>query len=391
MTYNIEWDSINLRENPFPISPPDDPSLAVWANMKKLKKEFNAILKEAKGSAPTQVVLCRGPVGGGKTHASLYFSLKENWPPQRPSVKNIYVLRVPTPKETGKADRYFYMDVMEHITIKQIKNTVQQAINEVGEETARSILHKTMISADLTKALLSLGQEENSQMLEAYFLGKCSTSELRKLGLNRNIEKTQDYFRVLAGVFHCLIGLSQTREPNDHNRVCLWLDEMEDFVYFTPSQYRPFAQGLREMVDRVPFFFTIFLNFTLTSPEEYEEIELILGKYLIDRMTQQVFFDEMGEDEMLEYIRELLDIYSTSNRGSAASVKKNSYHPFTEDALRLLLSDLPRRTPRDVNIRCRNAIMKAFDEGIFSSKSKGVIDRDFIQEMTKEEIDKEIG
>ena len=98
-------------------------------------------------------------------------------------------------------------------------------------------------------------------LLSAYFLDKCTTSELRKLNLNRNIEKTQDYFRVLAGVFQCFIGLSESTDVAEHNRFCLWIDEMENFVYFTPPQYRPFGQGLRELVDRLPLFLYTFHEF----------------------------------------------------------------------------------------------------------------------------------
>ena len=74
MKYSIDWNLAGLRENPFTISPPIDPTQAIWAGMDAIKDEFNSVFREAKVSAPTQVVLCRGPIGGGKTHASLFFS-----------------------------------------------------------------------------------------------------------------------------------------------------------------------------------------------------------------------------------------------------------------------------------------------------------------------------
>ena len=390
MTY-INWNSIGLHENPFPLSPPIDPASAKWAGMKRLKDDFHAVLREAKGSAPTQVVLCRGPVGGGKTHASVYFGLKGRWPEQEPAVRDIHIWRVPTPKETGKPDRDFYIDVMEHLDIENTRETLRGAVDEVGYETARDVLRRTMVSADLTKALLDLRTEDYNPLLNAYFLGKCTSTELRKLGLNRNIEKTQDYFRVLAGVFQCYVGFSSSNEPTQHSRVCLWLDEMEDFIYFAPSQYRPFGQGLRELVDRVPSFFTLFLNFTLTSPEEYEEIELILGAYLIDRVTHNIFFDEMRDEEMLTYVKELLALYGTEQRNSRNDIEERPYYPFKKSALELLLADLPRRTPRDMNKRCRIALVKAFEGSVFGSGGEDWIDRDFVLGLDREELDREIG
>jgi hypothetical protein len=390
MKFSIDWNIAGLRENPFTISPPTDPKQVIWAGMDVIKNEFDSVFREAKVSAPTQVVLCRGPIGGGKTHASLFFSSDKNIPKTSPSVQNIEVLRVQTPIETGNPARDFYLDVMEQIRLERIGEAIKKNVESVGRDVVEQNLRQTMVSGDFVKALLDLGSSPipagPGSRLSAYFLGKCTTTELRKLGLNRNIEKTQDYFRVLAGVFHCLIGSSESADVAEHNRFCLWIDEMENFIYFTPPQYRPFGQGLRELVDRLPYFFTLFMNFTLTSPEEYEEIELILGGYLTDRITQQIFFHEVRDPEkLLQYVRELLCHYRPQEK------PKTPYFPFTEEALRGLLSNLQRGTPRDVNKRCRNALMRAFEKGVFEKGADSTITPKFVQEMSQEELDKEIG
>ena len=389
MKFLIDWNIAGLRENPFTISPPTDPKQAIWAGMDVIRDEFNKVFREAKVSAPTQVVLCRGPIGGGKTHASLFFSSDKNIPKTSPSVQNIEVLRVQTPTETGNPARDFYLDVMEQIRLDRIGEAIKKNVESVGRDVVERNLRQTMVSGDFVNALLklfetSLISPRAGLPLSAYFLGKCTTTELRKLGLNRNIEKTQDYFRVLAGVFRCLIGLSESPDVAEHNRLCLWIDEMENFIYFTPPQYRPFGQGLRELVDRLPHFFTLFMNFTLTSPEEFEEIELVLGGYLTDRITRHIFFDEMKDQEkILQYVREVLSHYRTQEE------PKTPYSPFTEDALRALMANLQRRTPRDINKRCHNALMKAFEKGIFEKGEDSAITPDFIQEISQEELDKE--
>ena len=389
MKFLIDWNIAGLRENPFTISPPTDPKQAIWAGMDVIKDEFDSVFQEAKVSAPTQVVLCRGPIGGGKTHASLFFSSDKNIPKTSPSVQNIEVLRVQTPTETGNPARDFYLDVMEQIRLDRIGEAIKKNVESVGRDVVERNLRQTMVSGDFVNALLKLFETSlispgAGLPLSAYFLGKCTTTELRKLGLNRNIEKTQDYFRVLAGVFYCLIGLSESTDVSEHNRLCLWIDEMENFIYFTPPQYRPFGQGLRELVDRLPHFFTLFMNFTLTSPEEFEEIELVLGGYLTDRITRHIFFDEMKDQEkILQYVREVLSHYRTQEE------PKTPYSPFTEDALRALMANLQRRTPRDINKRCHNALMKAFEKGIFEKGEDSAITPDFIQEISQEELDKE--
>ena len=391
MKFSMDWNLVTLRQNPFMVNPPTDPKQAIWAGLEELRGEFKSVFREAKASAPTQVVLCRGSIGGGKTHASLFFGSNENIPETSPSVQDIEVLRVQTPTETGNPARDFYLDVIEQIRLERIGEAVKKNVESVGRDVVERNLRQTVVSGDFVNALLKLYEASPispgaGSPLSAYFLGKCTTTELRKLGLNRNIEKTQDYFRVLAGVFRCLAGLSDSTDVTEHNRFFLWIDEMENFIYFTPPQYRPFGQGLRELVDRLPYFFTLFMNFTLTSPEEYEEIELILGGYLTDRITRQIFFHEMKDQEkMLQYVRELLSHYRTAEK------PKTPYFPFTEDALKALLSNLQRGTPRNMNKRCRNALMRAFEQGIFQKGTDSEITLKFVQEMSQEELDKEIG
>ena len=66
--------------------------------------------------------------------------------------------------------------------------------------------------------------------------------------------------------------------------------------------------------------------------------------------------------------------------------RQTFYAPFTEDALKLLLTNLQRRTPRDVNKRCRNVLLKAFETG-----NGAEITVDFVRKMSLEELDREIG
>ena len=388
MKHRVDWKLACLQENPFTISPPTDPDQAIWAGLDVIKDEFEGVFKEAKVSAPTQVVLCRGDFGGGKTHASIFFNSKKNIPDTSPSVQGIEVYRVQTPTGTKDPVRDFYLDIMEQIGLEKIGEVVNKTVESVGRDVFKQTLRQKMVSGDFVNALLELGNSPlypaHNPLLSPYFLGNCSNTELRKLGLNRNIEKPQDYFRVLAGVFQCFIGLSESNDVAEHNRFCLWIDEMENFIYFTPPQYRPFGQGLRELIDRLPYFFTLFMNFTLTSPEEYEEIEMILGRYLTERITQDIFFNEMkNQKEMMQYVSGVLYHYRTQKKS------KTPYSPFTEEALGALMANLQQRTPRNINKRCHRALMKAFEKGVFEKEKDPAITLDFIHGMSQEELDKE--
>jgi len=67
-----------------------------------------------------------------------------------------------------------------------------------------------------------------------------------------------------------------------------------------------------------------------------------------------------------------------------------STYPFEEGALRLLLDGLGKRTPRDINKRCRNAINFAFRDNRFSQAGKGIIDAEYAKQIEASELDREI-
>ena len=71
--------------------------------------------------------------------------------------------------------------------------------------------------------------------------------------------------------------------------------------------------------------------------------------------------------------------------------RQTCYAPFAEDALKLLLTNLQRRTPRDVNKRCRNVLLKAFETGVFETGTGAEITVDFVRKMSLEELDREMG
>jgi hypothetical protein len=399
----LSWNLLYLQDNPFLITPPDDPEEIIWAGMPELKKEIETKLAEARQSAATQAILNRGPFGGGKTHALRYYSLSARWPAAKKSVRDIMIITVSTPKQSGKPADDFYTDVLERIGIAQVRQRVAAALEEVGEEDAFTRLIEVTGSDSLGRAIHMLGQSgyvgesgeasdtkiaaEKRQLLDAYFLDGCTKAELRKLGLARNIEKAQDKFRVLAGLFRCFIGLRPNREVGDHSRVCLWIDEMEDFVYFSATQYRPFTQGLRDMIDRLPSFFTLLLNFTLTDPEELDTIEIIMGKALVDRITDHVVYREMNPPQAEQYVKEIMASYRTADY----KAKVGELYPFDEDALLYIIQNLDKRTPRSINKRCAYIASAALQHKKRNTAPGEIkIDMDFVKSMSRSELDQEL-
>jgi len=402
---SVNWKLALLRQNPFPGTPPKKPEDAVWAGLPRLKAQLEALFVEALTTSMTQVVLNWGAYGSGKTHAAIYFGVPNRLPRvEGGRVRDIWILYVHTPRDPSQADQILYRDILEAIRFSRLRQAIRDLIADSGEKTALDMLQDIAESEPLGRALWLLGLErggpgqsrlpgyetessEWQRLLEAYFFSQYTKSDLRRLGLSRGVDSSQDRFRILGGVLQSLIGLAPVEDLAHHSRVLLWIDEMEDLIYFTSRQYRPFTQGLRDLIDRLPNYFTLFMNFTLAAPEAYEDATVVLGQALMDRVTRQIYFQEPNEQEALDYVADLLHIFRTEDptkRGLPVT------YPFSEESLQSIIADLPSRTPRDLNKRCGQIVSAALQRGVISALGEGIISMDFVVQIDQERVDLEL-
>jgi len=404
---SVNWTLALLKQNPFSITPPRRPEEAVWAGMPRLRSQFVDLFTEALTTSTTQIVLNRGAFGSGKSHAAVFFGIRDRLPPvQGTQVKDALILSVRNPKEGSNASEIFYQDIIEAVRLGRLRQTILALIAEHGKQDALEILQDAVQSEALGRAIWLLGLEKRSdyeqlelfneekesgewrRMLEAYFFSQVTKGDLKQLGLSRGITGAQDRFRVLSTVLHSIIGFAPTDDVPSHQRVILWIDEMEDLIYFTARQYNPFVQGLRELIDRLPHYFTLLMNFTLTTPNEWGDITAILGNRLMDRVTHHIYFQEPNQDEAFEYVCELLQQFHTEAPGNQGLPLT---YPFTEDALRVAISTLPSCTPRNLNKRCSSIVTKALQQGIITMVGEGIITADFISNLDLEQIEFDLG
>lgn len=391
MIGKFDWNLVFLKKNPFDLIPPTDQEQTIWAGMKQVRQRFDEIFEVALSDPVTQVVLNQGPWGGGKTHASLYFRNKKNLPQTLRDKNTFFQISVCVPKEPGKPAEDFYTDVLDTIGMRQIHRIIKDAIGDLSENETLDLLQKVLGSEELARAFWLYGTREDDEdqaLLRSYFFEGATRAELKKLGIARNITKSQDRFRVIAGVLQCIIGIDQHRESFSPSRVCLWIDEMEDLLYLTSAQFRIVSQGLRDMIDRLPNYFTLFLNMTLTDPEGYEDLETILGGALLDRVTNVIYFPELEMAEAVEYVDELIN--HSQHRDKSLPEWLPSTYPFDPAALQMLLENLESKTPRNINKRCRNVINFAFRDNLFPQTEEGIIDPAYIKTIESNELDREI-
>lgn len=404
--YPNDWSLVLLKQNPFPNTPPRRPEDAVWAGFKDLKEQLNRLFIEALASPRTQVVLGRGAYGSGKTHTATYSRRQDylNDFKQFQRVKGVDVYYVRIPKEPDKADMLFYRNIIEAVQFRKLRSVIKEIIAIYTPQVALERLQELTGSEALGKALWLLGlekerrgqlelfQDDNSsnkqqKLLESYFFSQTTKSDLKKLGLSRDISSTQDRFHTLGCLLQCLIGLEPVEDIEAHRRIILWVDEMEDLIFYPSRYHKPFMQGLQDLVDQLPDYFTIVMNFTLASPDYAREIAIVAGQGLLDRITHQIYFREPSEKEAFEYVRELLEYYRTEQpelRGLP------NVYPFDEEALRVLIDDLGSRTPRDINQRCVDVITEAFQKGLITAPGQGIISKEFVRSVEDRYIGAEL-
>jgi hypothetical protein len=399
--HSIDWRRVLLKQNPFPNTPPVRPEDAVWAGFPALRKQLDALFAESLSTSRTQIVLNRGEYGSGKTHAAIFYRRLDNLSllDGDRRVKDPEIVYIRTPKEPDKADITLYQNIIEVIQFRRIRTVIKEIITEYGDQNALEKFQNLIESEQLGKALWLLGHEQersgqlalfqgnlNDQqnLIESYFFSQITKSDLKRLGLSRSINNIQDRFRVLGCILQCFIGFADEQDVAKHRRVILWVDELEDLILYPARYYRPFTQGLRDLIDRLPSYFTLMMNFTLASPESLEDIDVVLGKAVMDRITDKVYFREPNEVEAFDYVKDLLRHYRIEPN---EPVRISSTYPFEEEALRMLIANLPVRTPRRINQLCASVIGEALRRGIIRSPGKDAITKEFVRKVEDERIE----
>lgn len=405
----LDWNRVYLKHNPFSDTPPCQPKDAVWAGFPQLKEQFETLFVQALATSATQVVLNWGAWGSGKTHAAVYFGLSERLlslaDEQR--VKGVCTIYILTPKEPARAGEILYRDTIEALRFSNLRTFVRELIAEYGQDKALRLLQDSTSSEPLGKAIWLLGLEPKkpggqlalfgeepspdwNQLLESYFFSTCTKRDLKELGLSRAIDSAQDRFRVLGTLLQCVAGFASVEHIEQHRRIILWIDELEDLIYFQARQYRPFVQGLRDLIDRLPNYLTLLMNFTLAAPEAFEDAMVVVGDALRSRITHNVYFKPPTPLEAHDYVVALLQQYRSEDISNRALPES---YPFAQDALQALIEAMPplSRTPRDLNKYCGQAISAALLAGIISAPGEGLITSEFVHEFVKEQLDLDLG
>ena len=365
------FEKFNLKDGAFPLTPSDHDGIS-WFGFEKLKHEFQTIF-ERSGSEPSRLcVLNRGRFGAGKTHAAKYFSAQHS---QQQDVGNYFQfipIVIESPKQPQKAFVDFSNRLFNAVTFDRI---IQASLNlrRIGDiKRLFSNLLNVTGSEDIATALSKI-DNDNRLLTKRYLLGEGTAKELRDIGVAKRLVKDHEFALAIVGVLYLLIH-GQSEERETLSRIVLWIDEMEDLVYFATRYYLPFTQALREVIDLTNYHMTIMLNFTFSEPEDLPTIENVLGQAIMQRVNHHVIFPPPTVSEMRDYLLDLL------KHNRAEDTPCSPTFPFSNDAFDLLTESVTSKTPRFLNKLCDPLLRDLKDDSAFDIKKTPEIQREVLEE-----------
>ena len=365
------FENFNLKDSAFPVTHSNQDEIP-WFGFNKLKNEFQVILDRSSSEHLRLCVLNRGRLGAGKTHAAQYFSAQYSHRENVGDYFRFIPIITESPKQPLKAFVDFSNRLFNAVTFDRIVQASQN-LRRIGD--AKSLFLKLLKATgteDIATVLSNI-DDDNRLLIGTYLRGGGTAKQLQNLGVAKRLVSDHEFSLAIVGVLYLLIH-GQSEERETLSRIVIWIDEMEDLVYFTTKYYLPFTQALREVIDRTDSHLTLMLNFTFSEPEDLPAIENVLGQAIMQRVNQHVIFQHPDEDEMKAYLLDLL------KHNRIEGTKCSPIFPFSNDAFDLLIKAATLKTPRFLNKLCDGLLRDLQNDPTFEIEKEGEIRLGLLEE-----------
>ncbi len=346
------FERFRLKDNAFPVTPIVADGIK-WYGFSKLRKEFQEIIQRSIQETPRVCVLNRGHVGAGKTHAATYFS-------QEARIRNnayyssVVSIVVECPKQGSGAFYDLFKRIINYVGFENIETALNSCRQTMGEKSLLAELKRISANEDIAHVLAHV-TDDNRLATRSYLYGSGGLRDLKALGVAAKPTSDNDFASALNAMLWALTH-SGDSPSRPFRRVVLWIDEMEDLVYFPTRYYLPFTQFIRSVMDHMSEHLTLFLNFTYTEPEDLDTIENILGDAIVSRINKHILFQDSTKDDVKGYLTELL---ADNQIGSG---RRAETAPFDSDTFEMLVSACTSHTPRYINKLSDGILRKTLEQ-----------------------------
>lgn len=357
----MELNDLNLKANPFRITPSLDNKNLIWAGFPNVKSKFERRIKRSLGIPNSSLVLNWGEYGSGKTHAARYFSKKEVLNDLCPiDCDNAEVLSLVLNFPKGKNVVWeLFCQIVDRLDFDYIHSKLKNYVN--AKETIPQI-SDSLFAQSILNYLLD--NDFDLTDFKKYLYAQ-------KNGIKtilRPIQTEPDYVDVLSALFSLL-----TCEHNIYQCICIWIDEFEDIAYQTTANTNSINNFIKVLLDKTPNGLLMFINFTQSAMAQYNDLGAYLQPAVTSRIKDTIEFSIPSNEEIKEYLVDLLsNVHITSD--------KNDFSPFTEDMIDELLKNLSNVSVRRIN----EALSLALESALFDNKK--VIDEIYFKEIKNDII-----
>ena len=153
-----------------------------------------------------------------------------------------------------------------------------------------------------------------------------------------------DYVYLLSLLFNCM-----TIKNEAYSAIIIWVDEFEDIATFSSFNSERVNNFFRELLDNVPNGLLIFLNLTLTSFSNVSDLAQFVSEAVKSRIRNRINFEIPTNEEVKQYLREILKYFYTPSTNPAQDFPMHSYYPFAEDLVNQMLEDIGHSSLRGYN------------------------------------------
>ena len=188
-----------------------------------------------------------------------------------------------------------------HLLIESMgMDVIRKALQRAVDEHQKVAVFTAIAGSEFLGDVLTLLQNriyfqadlQQLELLKTYLGDGCTQGELRKLGLPRNLT-VEDRFMLLAAIMQFRLGVRATHDLQEHARVWLWLDRLENILHYTPRELNDFINGLSTILSSSPMMLTLCCNISSTDHETQAKLLKALGPRLVERVDYHL----VGESE----------------------------------------------------------------------------------------------
>lgn len=324
---------LNLNKNPFEDLTPNIGEPLVWAGLQTQKEDITNVYKSAFASQAKRLILNWGPIGGGKTHAAYYFGNNIIEGIEKDKYSHIYI-RLPREQDPI---RTFVVRIVEYLLTNNLSDSLHNLIINKDKKSLESEISKYTTESSTISTFLSLFSYNSPDIIKLYINNTITAPQRAKYGIIKPLKTDEDCIAFLTVL---LVALSLEEDK----RIFLWIDEMENMIFYPSKKMTIFAQMLRDVTDTVSRRMVTFLNFTLSETDE-DTVKLLIGSFLWARITKKIRFKDLDRTEAKLYTTDLIN--------SAIIDKENTSTPFSQEIVEKVVQNIPFSDliPREINRR----------------------------------------